>query len=249
MPLPALLLGVAASLAGTLLYRRGRRRRLEHEIERALHLFELGDFDTALWGLRNVATAPDSDSSIARFFIALGHHWRGQWAFVDEELRCVESWPQLLKIYPSRVLAVQLRAELAALRGEVAEAARLFAEARRFATRAVAAQSSSLFVTEALLAWHAQDAARFEALVTALVPARLGPQRARLVRVLGAQLRDSPLVETPTPSAHLEVLAAHAPTLRAFLQRHDPAAQSLAACDGRCGTHFGRALARGTGDR
>ena len=147
------------------------------------------------------------------------------------------------------MLAVHLRAELAALRGEVAEAARLQAEARRFATRAVAAQSSSLFVTEALLAWHAQDLGRFEALVTALVPARLGPQRARLVRVLGAQLRDAPLVETGAPSAHLEVLAAHAPTLRAYLQRHDPAAQSLVACDGRCGTHFGRALARGAGDR
>lgn len=244
MPLPALLLGVA-SLAGTWLYRRGRRASLERAIEQAMGLYGVGDFETAFYYLRNAASAADSDSSIAHFFLALGRHWRGQWTLVDEELRRIEAWPQLVMIFPSRVLALQLRAELAALSGDRAEASRLVATARRLATRAVVEQSHSLFITDALLAWLDADAARFDTVVATLDPGRIGPSRMRLLRVLGAQLRDARLPEAPTPNPHVEAMAAHAPPLRAFLAERDPAAQRLAACDGRCGLHFGvsRALA------
>lgn len=239
MPLPALLLGVAASLAGTWLYRRGRRASLERAIEQAMGLYGIGDFDTAFYYLQNAASAADSDSSTAHFFLALGRHWRGQWSLVDEELRRIEAWPQLVMIFPSRVLTLQLRAELAALRGDRVEAARLVTLARRLATRAVVEQSHSLFVTDALLAWLDVDTPRFDTIVATLDPGRIGPQRMRLLRVLGAQLRDTPVIEVLPPNPHLTAMAAHVPRLRAFLAEHDPAAQRLADCDGRCGLHFG----------
>lgn len=238
MALP-FVLGVAASLAGTWLYRRGRRSAVERAIEQALGLYGLGDFDTASYVLRGVATTADSESSNAQFFLALGRHWRGQWSFVDEELRVIEQWPQLVMIYPSRVFALQLRAELAALRGDQDDAIRLSAQATKLATRAVVAQSHSLFVTDALLAWFDGDEARFATIAATLDPARIGPQRMRLVRVLGAHLRNADRVEPLLANPHLLALAAHSAPLRAYLAAHDPAAQNLPACDGRCGLHFG----------